>query len=110
MARQIVQVESNLVTIAPDDPPPPIAQRYWALASVQLIDELTGQPPLGEIRVTSDVKAAHARAADGGIAVVIGIPQRAFPKLATTSYAVQVRAEVDGFVPIAVTITVPVDA
>lgn len=108
MSRQTELSDGIAYTVSPDQAPP-AGNRFCLLAGVRLIDEQTGQPPVGAIAVTSAVEHGYSRTAEGGLAGVVGIPRRAFPALATKSYIAEFTVQVDGYVPRAVAITVPID-
>jgi hypothetical protein len=98
--------DSMVYVVAPDGAPP-LGLRPGLLVGVQLLDELTGQPPAGPIAVTPGVAHSSARVAEGGVVGLVGIPVRVFPALATIGYSASFLVNADGFVPRAVTVPVP---
>jgi hypothetical protein len=81
-----------------------------AVVILQATDELTGRPVQSAIQVTSTVVALTGRYAAGGIAGLIGVPSRAFPKLDSQPHALDVTVRVDGFSPSSQTVVVPSQA
>jgi hypothetical protein len=85
--------------------PRPRGRLYQAVVIGQLVDELTGEPVLAPIRVTSDLTGARPRSAADGVVGLAGVPVRLFPLLATQPYAVVVRVEASGYQPLVERVT-----
>ncbi|MBV9927283.1 MAG: hypothetical protein JOZ96_19855 [Acidobacteria bacterium] len=105
MPRRVVNVESRAYLFSPDEQPAP-ALRNWALVRARVIDELTGEPPLEQMKVETDRAELLARAAAGGLVGLVGTPLRAFPKLAMQDYEVGLTVGARGFVRLRKTVKV----
>lgn len=97
MSRRVVNAESMAYLFAPDDQPA-AAGRTWALVRARVIDELTGEPPLTQMKVETDRAELVARAAAGGLVGLVGTPLRAFPGLAVQGYQVGLTVGARGYV------------
>lgn len=97
MTRRVVNVESTAYLFSPDDAPAS-AMRNWALVRARVIDELTGEPPLAQMKVETDRTELLARAAAGGLVGLVGTPARAFPGLASQDYEVVLSVGARGYV------------
>jgi hypothetical protein len=106
MSREWVNSDSVVYLISPDNPSP-AGLRSSMLAGVRVLDELTGQPADGPITVIPDQAHCSARVAEGGLVGLSGFPKRAFPSLASTGYSAGFVVQAVGFVPRAVSISLP---
>jgi hypothetical protein len=75
-----------------------------------LIDEASGAPLLVEAVITADVPGLNVTFTDGALFAVYGYVDRVFPKLATTSYTVNLAITAPGYRPASVTVPIPVAA
>ncbi len=85
MSRRTIQNAGYVYVVAPDIDLP-IVQRTWSLVITQLIDELTGFAPDGQVQLHCDNHNFTARVGTGGFAGLAAIPAKATPLLATQSY------------------------
>jgi hypothetical protein len=97
MPRRRVEVQGRSYVFSPDDQPP-LGGRLWALVRAQLIDELTGQPPVSRITLEADLPGASTHVANDGLVGVLGIPHHVFPPLALRDYRVQLTVQANGYV------------
>ena len=105
MTRRTVQVDGQIYTFSPDDEVP-LSERIWALVSVKLVDEITGEPPSSAITIEAKEPGFIPRVASDGLVGLIGIPQRLFPKLAVQSYTINLIITVEGYVARQIPITI----
>ncbi len=70
---------------------------FQAIVVGQLVDDATGSPLNGPIRVASGTDGLRQRVAGSGFAGLVGVPTRVFPQLATSGYALDVVIEADGY-------------
>jgi hypothetical protein len=106
MPRRTVEVEGRRYLFSADDQPP-LGDRFWALARLRVLDELTGAPPASPITLESGTPLAATRIASDGLVGLVGFPRGMFPALATQPYTLQVTVRAEGYVPQRVAITVP---
>jgi hypothetical protein len=106
MPRRIVEVEGRRYLFSADDQPP-LGDRFWALARLRVLDELTGAPPASPITLESDTPLTAPRIASDGLVGLVGFPRGPFPALATQPYVLQITVRAEGYVSQQVTITVP---
>ncbi len=81
MARRNVVVGNQSYVFSPDDPVPPLGDRYWALLKVRVLDELIGRPPRGDMSIETDYPGLIPRVAADGLLGLVGRPRQAFPAL-----------------------------
>jgi len=81
MARRMVQHAEFTYTIADDDPAP-AELLPWAVLRTRVVDELTLAPPIAPISLTSTLRGARPRVADGGICGLVARPVDVSPALA----------------------------
>ena len=98
MSRHQVTVQNRTYSFSPDDRPR-VGSRWWALVLGRVIDELTGQPPQGEVTVQSDLRNAVPRVASDGLVGLVGIPQQVFPALSIQNYTIILQIEAPGYIP-----------
>lgn len=72
---------------------------HQAMATVRLVDALTGAPLAVPARVSTEVPGLRPQAAAGGYAGLSGVPSRVLPDLAATPRQVAFRVEADGYLP-----------
>ena len=108
MVRRIVEVESRPIHFAPDTPPP-LARRAWALVRGRAVDELTGAPPRGAVKVEADAAGMTPRAAADGLFGLVGRPAEVFPELNLQNYEVSLTVRVAGYIARRETVLVPQD-
>src|SRR5262245_31588264 len=98
ISRRIVQLENKTILFAPDDPVPPV-DRIQALVKLRVTDELTGRPPDSQITIDVQERAFFPRAANDGLAGLVGIPRQVFPALKTMDYFVHLTVRAGRYVP-----------
>jgi len=97
MARRTVQHVGMRYLIADDDPAAP-ELLPWAVLRTRVIDELTMAPPNVPIALTSTLRGARSRVADGGICGLVARPVDVSPALVTPDgFTAQVTAP--GYLP-----------
>jgi hypothetical protein len=99
VARATIAAGGRAYTVSFDDPRRR-GDLYQSVVIAQLIDELTEEPVRGGVRVTTDLRGARPKAARDGVGGVAGVPSRLFPELDSQPYELDLRFEVDGFVPL----------
>lgn len=104
--REVFTLAGRAMTLAIDDDPV-IGRRLWAVVKMRLVDELTGQPPRGAVRLETSETRVTPRVAAGGIAGLVADPAAAFPALAAQSYPFEVIARADGYLPVRIQDEVP---
>ncbi len=97
MTRTTIDSGNRLYTIAPDDPGP-LGDRQWGVVRARLVDELTGEPPRGPVRVDTTRRFLVPRIAADGVVGLAGVPERALPALRTSAYDVPLTVDVAGYV------------
>ena len=109
-----VTVGNRAYQISPDDPPP-LADRYWSVLRVQLIDELVGRPPRGATRIETDYAGLTPKVAADGLVGLVGRPFQLFPALnplhpSAQSYDVPFTIRADGYLERTGRVTIPMTA
>jgi hypothetical protein len=99
VTRTTIAAASRAYEVALDDEPRR-ADRFQSVVLARLVDELNDRPIRGAVRVTTELRGATPKAATGGIGGVAGTPTRLFPGLDAQPYALDVRFEAAGFVPL----------
>ena len=99
MAREVVVAGDLPYTVNFDDPRRR-GDLFQSLVLAELSDELTGNPVAAPVEVTTNLAGARARTGRNGVAGLVGIPVRVFPRLDAQPYPFDVRFEVDGFLPL----------
>jgi hypothetical protein len=97
MNRRVIEAGRIKYTISPDDDPP-LAQRWWAVARAQLLDEITAEPPRGEVFIGAELPGLIPRVAEDGLVGVAGIPRQLFPNLAAQAYSFRLAVWAEGFI------------
>lgn len=89
------------------------ADRLSALVITRLVDEVSGEPAQGPIRIETTFTGSTGRrpglaprVGPDGIAGFVGVPRTAFPALSTQAYSVDATFAADGFVPYHVEVAV----
>lgn len=108
MPTQIISTSARTYTIAPEEAVPP-SRRLWAVVQARVIDELTGAPPVGSVRIHTSRRGFSPRVASGGLVGLLAIPDIVFPQLDSQGYDVPFSVFVDGFVPRHEEANVPAD-
>lgn len=98
MPTQIVNTGARTYTVAMEEAVPP-ARRLWAVVQARVLDELTGAPPLGSVRIHTSKQGFSPRVASGGLVGLLAVPDIVFPQLDVQSYDVPFSISADGFVP-----------
>lgn len=88
---------ANAWTLCSVDPAP-LAGRLRAIVRARVVDELTGRPPGGAMRLATDAPLTPHVASDGYVGLV-GVPARTFPGLDATTVNVDLRIDVRGYLP-----------
>lgn len=78
--------------------PAPRAGRLSAVVRARVVDEMTGRPPGGPMRLTTDAPLSPHAVSDGYVGLV-GVPARTFPGLDATTVNVDLRVDVRGYLP-----------
>jgi hypothetical protein len=105
MIHQTFVVNGQSYTISPDGDLSP-GQRPWALISAKIIDELTGVPPKGAVGVVCEIPELFPRVSSDGLVGLAGVPLRAFSRLASQNYTVDLTIQASGYIPLRATVTV----
>ena len=100
MATRTLEVGALRHTISVEAPPVP-GDAPWAVVQARGVDELTGEPPLVPVRMSTETEGLSPRSAAGGLAALAGVPSRLLPALATQPYAVPFTLSADGYLPVA---------
>lgn len=101
MTRRVVEYRARRFLVSPfDEQRRPEGARLRAVVTARLIDEITGEPPVGRVVVETDREGLLGRAAEGGRVGLVGVPSRVFPRLKDNSYQFEVSIRATGFVPI----------
>ena len=85
----------------------PRGHMYQAIVLAQLVDELTAQPVRVAVEVKTDLDAARTKVGRDGIAGIVGVPSRLFPRLDTQPYPITVEFRAAVYLARRVSITVP---
>ncbi len=105
MTRRVVIADGQLYTFSPDDDVP-LADRTWAIVNARLVDEITDEPPRGDVTVEAAEAGFISRVASDGLVGLIGKPGRVFPKLAIQSYTINLTVTAEGYVARQVPVTI----
>ena len=106
MARTTLEAGGRAYTVNFDESPR-AGDRYQSIAIAQLLDEITGNPIMGTVRVAADLTGARPKSVRDGICGVAGIPSHHFPELDAQPYEFDLSVEVGGFAPFDDRIVVP---
>jgi hypothetical protein len=106
MARRSVTVDGNTLLVNFDEPPAQ-GSLNWAMLRARLFDELTGQAPVTTAFITGGPPQVRPRVASGGIVGLVGVPQKATPRLATQPYAFDVTMGAAGYLSFERRVTMP---
>jgi hypothetical protein len=99
LPHQIYIDNSITYTIAPEVEVP-LGERTWALVEAEVVDELTGQPPIAPLTIESTNLGVFPRVAEDGIVGLAGIPVHAFSQLKTVSYTVDLTISANRYIPV----------
>ncbi|MCK0509728.1 hypothetical protein [Aromatoleum buckelii] len=97
MARREVVHDSIRYTIADGDPPPADLS-IWAVLRTRVIDELTLAPPANRIRLTTNLRRATVRIAEGGYCGLVARPRDVSAALVMPG-ALSASVEAAGYLP-----------
>jgi hypothetical protein len=106
MSRQSVLVKSTPLVVNFDDPPP-VAERWAALAAGILRDEETGLPAATSATGVASRRGITVGAPGDGSFALVARPWLACPPLLAPSYSLTARLDADGYLPFDVTVVVP---
>jgi len=81
------------------DAPPPAGSRWRSIARARVVDEISGEPVLQTIAVTSERRDLVARNASGGIVGLIARPAHVFPALDVLPVDLDMTVAASGFLP-----------
>jgi hypothetical protein len=101
MARATV-TDADLSYTTNFDDPRARGDLFQSILIAQLVDELTTDPVRTQPRVSSSVDGVLPKYARDGVAGLVGVPTRVFPRLDAQQYPVDVSFAVEGYVPLAV--------
>jgi hypothetical protein len=108
MARRIVEADGRAYTFSPDEEIPQ-GGRYWVILQLSVVDEMTGNPPVGAVQVESDLAFSKPRIASGGLVGLVGIPLQVFSGLAANNYLTRLTLRADGYIARQMDISIPHD-
>ena len=108
MLRRTVHANNRMYLFSPDDPPA-LGARLWGLVKLQVVDELSGEPPTSLATVTALEPNLSSRFTADGIGGLVGIPQQVFPDLGTTNRSVHLTVNAEGYLPLDATVNFPTD-
>ena len=106
MARANVRVDGLLVATN-FDAPRAGGRILRSLVVARLVDEIADLPLAAPVAVSTDLAGARARTSQGGIAGLVGTPDRAFPRLDASAYSFDLGFAARGFVPWRSTVALP---
>jgi hypothetical protein len=70
---------------------------FLAVVVAQLVDDATGAPLAGPIRISGDLEGLRPRVAGSGFAGLSGVPTRVLPLLDANAHTVEVTIAADGY-------------
>lgn len=106
--RQSIEVRGVAVMVSPSRTRA-AGERYRGFVRMRVLDELTGQPPRGPIRLRTDAPSVDTPVRADGNAGLAGVPVDALPTLRTESLEIGVDIEADGYLPVHRSYTFPAD-
>jgi hypothetical protein len=81
----------------------PQGRRTWAVVSMQLVDEISMEPPTGQIKIKPKENGPQSQVGSRGFAGLVGIPANLFPNLRNQSYSLDLDVRVEGYLPMHLT-------
>lgn len=96
MTRSTVVVTDRVWTVAGLEPRAR-GELFQAIVVAQLVDDSSGAPLTGPVRISSTSAGLDERVAGSGFVGLAGVPIRVFPQLATSGYALEVLIEAGGY-------------
>jgi len=99
MAVETFDANDLIYTVSPE-PELPDGMKTWAVLVARVVDEITVRPPLGGARIQTPFLGLSPRVSPGGLLGFAAIPVRVFPSLKAKSYTVPVTIQVDGYIPL----------
>jgi hypothetical protein len=96
VSRSTIVADNRLWTVSSLEPRAR-GRLFQAVVVSQLVDDATGVPVTGTVRVTGDLDGLVPRVAGSGFAGLAGIPARVFPSLDTTAYPLDLELVADGY-------------
>jgi hypothetical protein len=106
MSRQTVIVDSQVLTVAFDDPAP-VAEHLWAIAEARTEDEITEAPLTARLLVQVSEPRIGVNYGDDGAFCLVARPWLRFPPLFSPSYDVHLSVVAGGYAPFDLTVNVP---
>ena len=106
MSRETFIANSQTYVVSPDEPVP-LEFRWRAFLAGQARDAVTRLPLTVPVRVTVDLPGFQTQVKDDNWFVIYGRARECVPQLATQSYSVQLRLEVDGYLAKTVARSIP---
>jgi hypothetical protein len=97
MALETFNANDLVYTVSPE-PELPDGMKTWAVLEALLVDEITGQPPLGAISLQTAFAGLGARVAPGGKIGFAAIPVLVFPLLRLKNYPVSFTIQAEGYI------------
>lgn len=105
---RLVTVDSDEYDFAPDDGPP-AGQRWFALATAQLVDEILETPIRVPFAVRVDASGVGVRTGPDGTFALVATPQVSFPPAPGPRPVVAATVTADGYLPRTIVFTIPFD-
>jgi hypothetical protein len=84
--------------ISPDDGMP-VALRSWAMVKARVVDEITGHPPRGDVRLSVAQRRLAAKVASDGLLGAVSRPWNVYSPLLAPDFKVDLRIDAEGFLP-----------
>jgi hypothetical protein len=109
MTRSVVVADHRAWTINALEPRAR-EELFQAVVVVQLVDDATGAPLAGPIRISGDLEGLRARVAGSGFAGLVGIPTRVLPLLDANAHTLDVTIAAEGYETRHVTVSFPAQA
>lgn len=106
MSRQSVTVDSEVLTVAFDDPAS-VALHPWAIAEGRAEDEITEAPPPSLLRVQVTEPRIGVNYGDDCAFCLVARPWLRFPPLSAPSYDVHLTVAAAGYAPLDLVATIP---
>jgi len=96
MSRSVVVADHRAWTISALEPRAR-EELFQAVVVAQLVDDATGAPLAGPIRISGNLAGLRARVAASGFAGLVGVPTRVLPLLDANAHSLEVTIAADGY-------------